>query len=331
MLKKPAGRAPEAAARIEATRRRSSSGRSCATASTTPRCTWPTSPRRARDVDFAMRWGFGMQAGPVRAVAGRPAGQQVAQWVKEDIDAGKALSQGAAAGLGVRGPGGRDAAACTRPKARGAPPQARFVPRRARCRCTQRQLFRESVLGAGAADAAEGRHRASTKNDEVRVWTLDGEVLIASITAKLHLISPAVTEGLLKARRARRGGLPGPGDLVARRRVLGRRQPRGADAGVHEERRQGHRARGRRSCRTRCCACATRRCRWSRRCAASRSAAAASSRCTARARVAAMESYIGLVEVGVGLVPGGGGLTYIARRAAEMAAAGDAAPTCCRS
>jgi 3-hydroxyacyl-CoA dehydrogenase len=38
-------------------------------------------------------------------------------------------------------------------------------------------------------------------------------------------------------------------------------------------------------------------------------------------RVAAMESYIGLVEVGVGLVPGAGGLTYIARRAAENAAA----------
>ena len=38
-------------------------------------------------------------------------------------------------------------------------------------------------------------------------------------------------------------------------------------------------------------------------------------------RVVAMESYIGLVEVGVGLVPGGGGLTYIARRAAENAAA----------
>jgi 3-hydroxyacyl-CoA dehydrogenase len=41
-------------------------------------------------------------------------------------------------------------------------------------------------------------------------------------------------------------------------------------------------------------------------------------------RVAAMESYIGLVEVGVGLIPGGGGLTCIARRAAEMAAAGGA-------
>jgi 3-hydroxyacyl-CoA dehydrogenase len=38
-------------------------------------------------------------------------------------------------------------------------------------------------------------------------------------------------------------------------------------------------------------------------------------------RVAAMESYMGLVEVGVGLVPGGGGLTYLARRAAEKGAA----------
>jgi 3-hydroxyacyl-CoA dehydrogenase len=41
-------------------------------------------------------------------------------------------------------------------------------------------------------------------------------------------------------------------------------------------------------------------------------------------RVAHMETYVGLVEVGVGLVPGAGGLTYIARRAAEMAAAGNA-------
>ena len=34
-------------------------------------------------------------------------------------------------------------------------------------------------------------------------------------------------------------------------------------------------------------------------------------------RVVALESYVGLVEVGVGLIPGAGGLTYIARRAAE--------------
>ncbi|MEQ1807785.1 MAG: enoyl-CoA hydratase-related protein, partial [Burkholderiaceae bacterium] len=41
-------------------------------------------------------------------------------------------------------------------------------------------------------------------------------------------------------------------------------------------------------------------------------------------RVAHLESYIGLVEVGVGLIPGGGGLAYAARRAAEMANAGNA-------
>jgi len=34
-------------------------------------------------------------------------------------------------------------------------------------------------------------------------------------------------------------------------------------------------------------------------------------------RVAHIETYLGLVEVGVGLIPGGGGLTYLARRAAQ--------------
>jgi 3-hydroxyacyl-CoA dehydrogenase len=38
-------------------------------------------------------------------------------------------------------------------------------------------------------------------------------------------------------------------------------------------------------------------------------------------RVAHMETYVGLVEVGVGLLPAGGGLAAIARRAAEQAAA----------
>jgi hypothetical protein len=37
-----------------------------------------------------------------------------------------------------------------------------------------------------------------------------------------------------------------------------------------------------------------------------------------------METYVGLVEVGVGLIPSGGGLAYVARRAAEMASAGNA-------
>ena len=62
----------------------------------------------------------------------------------------------------------------------------------------QRQPFRDSVFGADAPAPLKAGTEVF-KNDEVRVWTLDGEVLIASITAKLHLISPAVIEGLLKA------------------------------------------------------------------------------------------------------------------------------------
>ena len=92
MLKKPAGRAPEAAAQRAKARRASSCGPSCATASTTPPCTWRPIAETARDVDFAMRWGFGMKQGPFELW--QEAGWlQVAQWIQEDIDAGKALSK----------------------------------------------------------------------------------------------------------------------------------------------------------------------------------------------------------------------------------------------
>jgi len=45
----------------------------------------------------------------------------------------------------------------------------------------------ELLLGTGAADPLKSGTELF-KNDEVRVWTLDGKVVIASITAKLHLI-----------------------------------------------------------------------------------------------------------------------------------------------
>ncbi|TXI91923.1 MAG: 3-hydroxyacyl-CoA dehydrogenase family protein, partial [Burkholderiaceae bacterium] len=44
----------------------------------------------ARDIDFAMRWGFGWNVGPFETWQAS-GWQQVATWVKEDIDAGKAL------------------------------------------------------------------------------------------------------------------------------------------------------------------------------------------------------------------------------------------------
>ena len=135
-------------------------------------------------------------------------------------------------------------------------------------------------------------------------------------------ISPTVAEGL-KPLRDRRAGLRRSRGLVAGRRVLGRREPRGADAGVHEVRRQGHRARLKKfqdfMLRVRYAQVPV---------VSAVRGIALGGGCElavySAKRVAAMESYMGLVEVGVGLVPGAGGLTYIARRAAEMASAGNA-------
>ncbi|MFX5693280.1 hypothetical protein ABTE17_21610, partial [Acinetobacter baumannii] len=43
------------------------------------------------DLDFAMRWGFGWSVGPFETWQAS-GWTQIAQWVKEDIEAGKALS-----------------------------------------------------------------------------------------------------------------------------------------------------------------------------------------------------------------------------------------------
>ena len=183
----------------------------------------------ARDVDFAMRWGFGIKQGPFELW--QEAGwQQVARVGQGRHRRRQGAVQGAAAGLGVRRAATRRAHA---PKARGARRSKAYVPRSDAAGVPAPALPRER------ARRGRRRRRCKTgtevfKNDDVRVWTLDGEVLIASITAKLHLISPAVIEGLLKAVEMAEAKLQGPGDLVARRRVLGRRQPR-ADAGLHED------------------------------------------------------------------------------------------------
>ena len=228
----------------------------------------------ARDVDFAMRWGFGMNQGPFELW--QDAGwQQVADWVKADIDAGKALSKAPLPAWVFDGRNGVHT-----PEGSWSPKRGTYIPRSGLA-VYQRQHFPENVLGSGAVEPLKSGTEIF-QNEEVRVWTLDGEVLIASITAKLHLISPTVTEGLLKAVELAERQYKGSRDLVARRRVLGRRQPRGADAGVHEERRQGHRTRGEEAAGRDAAHPLRHGAGGQRPCAASRSAAAANWRCTRR-------------------------------------------------
>jgi 3-hydroxyacyl-CoA dehydrogenase len=269
----------------------------------------------ARDVDFAMRWGFGTKQGPFELW--QDAGwQQVAQWVKQDIEAGKALCK---APLPAWVFDGRNAVHT--PEGSWSPARKAYVPDSS-LPVYLRQDFPETVLGEGALEPLKSGTELF-RNDEVRVWTLDGEVAIASITAKLHLISPTVVEGLLKAVDIAERDYEGlviwsPDDVFSAGANLESLMPvfmkLGAKGIAPEEKKLQD---------------AMLRIRYAQVPVVSAiRGLALGGGCeiaihSAR-RVAAMESYIGFVEVGVGLVPGAGGLAYIARRAAEMAAAGNA-------
>jgi len=269
----------------------------------------------AREIDFAMRWGFGTSQGPFELW--QEAGwKQVAEWVKADIDAGKALSKAPLPAWvfdgreGVHTPEGSWSAS-----------QSKYVPR-STLPVYERQYFRESLAGDGSVAPLKAGTELF-KNDEVRVWTLDDEVVIASITAKLHLISPTVTEGLLKALDIAEGKYKGlviwsPDDVFSAGANLEALMPvfmKSGGKGIAPEEKKLQDA--------------MLRIRYAQVPVVSAiRGIALGGGCElavySAKRVAAMESYVGLVEVGVGLIPGGGGLAYIARRAAEMAAAGNA-------
>jgi 3-hydroxyacyl-CoA dehydrogenase len=266
----------------------------------------------ARDVDLAMRWGFGMKQG-VFELWQEAGWQQVAAWVKDDIDAGKALCNAPLPGwvfdgrTGVHTPEGSWSAALGKTISRSTLP------------VYARQRFPEMLLGEGAQPAIIAGTEIY-KNDEIRLWTLDGEVLIASITSKMHLIGPGVMEGLLKAVELAESGYDGlviwsPDEPFSAGANLEAMLPTfmklGAK-GIEPEIKKLQDA----LLRMRYAAVPT---------VAAMRGLALGGGCEialhCAKRVAHLECYVGLVEVGVGLIPGGGGLTYIARRAAENAAA----------
>lgn len=274
----------------------------------------------ARDVDFAMRWGFGMTQGPFELW--QDAGwAQVAKWVQEDIDAGEALSTAPLPAWVFEGPVA-EAGGVHVPEGSWSAAQGRFVPQR-RLPVHERQLFPESVLGAHGSDPRQAGTAISDEGD-VRVWTLDRDgfegVLIASIHSKMNAISPDVAEALgaaVELAEAEYEGLViwSPEDNFSVGADLQAMLPAFVVAGIGavegaEEELQNLMLRIRYA---------------SVPVVSAIRGMALGGGCElavhSAKRVAAMESYIGLVEVGVGLVPGAGGLTYIARRAAENAAA----------
>jgi len=270
----------------------------------------------ARDVDQAMRWGFGMKQGPFELW--QEAGWlEVATMVQADIAAGKALCDAPLPDWVFKGPVAEAGGVHT---AEGSwnPTTGRFEARR-QLPVYARQHFPELLLGE-AGPRFETAGTTLHEDDAIRLWTLDDQIVIASIKSKMHAIGPAVAEGLERAvelaEQSYQGVVVWSGDepfsAGADLQAMLPGFMMGGAAAINEAEAELQRVMLRLRYASVPVVSAIRGLALGGGC----ELAVHSAR-----RVAHMESYIGLVEVGVGLVPGAGGLTYIARRAAENAAA----------
>jgi 3-hydroxyacyl-CoA dehydrogenase len=269
----------------------------------------------ARDVDQAMRWGFGMKQGPFELW--QEAGWlDVAKMVQADIDAGKALCNTPLPAWVFEGPvaetGGVHTAQGSFNPTTGAFEARRTLP------VYSRQLFPELLLGEAGPDY---RTAGTTlmEDSSIRLWTMDNEVVIASIKTKMHAISPDVAEGLSQAVDLAEASYQGvviwsgdePFSAGADLQAMLPGFMMGGAAAINEAEGELQRIMLKIRYASVPVIAAVRGLALGGGC----ELAVHSAR-----RVLHMESYVGLVEVGVGLVPGAGGLTYIARRAAENAA-----------
>jgi 3-hydroxyacyl-CoA dehydrogenase len=142
----------------------------------------------ARDLDFAVRWGFGWKLGPfeIWQAAGW---QQVARWISEDIAAGKAMAKAPLPAWVTDGRNGVHAS-----EGSYSPAEGRMVAR-SKLAVYERQLFPETVLGEKAADPG-----VTVFEDEgVRLWHQNDGIAIVSFKSKMHSLGTEVLQGLNRA------------------------------------------------------------------------------------------------------------------------------------
>ena len=141
-----------------------------------------------RDLDLAVRWGFGWDNGPfeIWQAAGW---QQVVGWINADIAAGKTMANTPlpawatdAARVGVHGKQGSYAPASNAWQPRSTLP------------VYQRQLYPDAVLG-------ETRQYGETvfETDAVRLWHTGDDIAILSFKTKMHAVNNEVLDGVLRA------------------------------------------------------------------------------------------------------------------------------------
>ncbi|HET7662165.1 MAG TPA: 3-hydroxyacyl-CoA dehydrogenase/enoyl-CoA hydratase family protein, partial [Rhodanobacteraceae bacterium] len=264
----------------------------------------------ARDVDFAIRWGYGWKLGPFETW--QAAGwQQVAGWIAEDIAAGKAMSTAPLPKWVTDGRKGVHHA-----DGSWSPHKKADVPR-SHAPVYKRQLYPDALIG-------EKFDHGTTvwENDGIRLWTLgDDDVGIVSFKTKMGTFDDHVLDGIQHA--------VGLAEQKLKALVVWQSGPvfsAGANLKGVLALLQGGKI------------------------AQLESMIANFQRATMRVQhglvptvaavrglclgggcelqmhsartVAALESYIGLVEAGVGLLPAGGGLKEIAERCSRAVAPG---------
>ena len=269
----------------------------------------------ARDIDFAIRWGFGWNEGPFESW--QSAGwKQIAEWVAEDITAGKALSSAPLPAWVAEIEGAHSAAGSYSPASKS------FTPRSA-LPVYARQAFPASLVGENAADPKTAGVTVH-EDDSIRLWHQNDGILIASFKSKMNTVGPGVLAGLQKAVAIaeqdfkglviwQTGSLSGGpfsagADLQAAMPLFMQGGAAAVEPFVAEFQN------------TAMCI------KYAQvPVVAAMAGLALGGGCEipmhCAARVAHLETYIGLVELGVGLVPAGGGLKEAALRAAQAGGA----------
>jgi 3-hydroxyacyl-CoA dehydrogenase len=260
----------------------------------------------ARDVDFAIRWGYGWKLGPFETW--QAAGwQQVAKWIEEDIAAGKTMSKAPLpkwvtdGRTGVHGKSGSYSASANADKPRSQHP------------VYQRQLFPDPILG-------EKFDQGTTvwENDGVRLWTLgDDGIGIISFKTKMNTVNDFVLDGIQHAVGIAEEKLKGVVIWQTGEPFSAGADLKGAlgllQAGKFDDFDKMVANFQRTSMRIKHSLVPV--------VSAVRGLALGGGcefQMHSARTVAALESYIGLVEAGVGLLPAGGGLHELAVRAAQQ-------------
>jgi len=263
----------------------------------------------ARDVDLAIRWGYGWSLGPFETW--QAAGwKQVAEWIAEDIVAGTAMSSAALPDWVFDGRDGVHGAEGSYSPARDAKLPRSALP------VYKRQRFPDPVLGERFAPG-----ETAFENEGVRAWHDGDGILVVSFKTKMHTVGDSVLEGVQQAiaiaERDFRGAViwqpkepfSAGADLAGALGALQAGKLDAFDAMVGNFQ------------------ATSQRIKYSLVpvVAAVRGLALGGGcefQMHSARTVAHLESYIGLVEAGVGLLPAGGGLKELAVRASNAAGPG---------